>query len=466
MHSFDFLSDSPKYFIFQRSTNKTNLGGVLFIIYLLIMLSIIFVYLYDYFYDIYSNNAYIIESSIIEEVIENDKEELLKRESETNPVLNFSIEFYDNNFNKLSENFIAREINGKEIKRNSIFSKKVSEFGFDIYYYCHNGNCTLKENDTTFFNYWVVINYTGFKIDHQTEGIPLQNGSNIFQVMYPFFFKFNSIRKLYWSIIKYNDQQKGFNRLYDNIMGENKIYYAGSIDTYTDYYDLDKDFYGYDNYNNLHYSLLERIIMINHQDKIIEYKRTKKSFLDILANIGALFSSIYTIFNKIFVFLYSKNFDNYKIIDKILSNKKKINIELSNDSKNFKFSINNPIMETNLIINDKDEEDPDNSNDYQINEEKKDSEKKKLNNNFPKFRLWDFLFLNIYSFANCKNSFKYNFLSKCNEILYKYISIDNILYNQIKLENLLKDYNWNNPNLSNIENNEMIIELKKNIKYL
>jgi hypothetical protein len=78
------------------------------------MLSIIFVYLYDYFYDIYSNNAYIIESSIIEEVIENDKEELLKRESETNPVLNFSIEFYDNNFNKLSENFIAREINGKE----------------------------------------------------------------------------------------------------------------------------------------------------------------------------------------------------------------------------------------------------------------------------------------------------------------------------------------------------------------
>ena len=64
--------------------------------------------------------------------------------------------------------------------------------------------------------------------------------------------------------------------------------------------------------------------MINNQDKIIEYKRTKKSFLDILANIGALFSSIYTIFNKIFVFLYSKNFDNYKIIDKILSNKKKL----------------------------------------------------------------------------------------------------------------------------------------------
>ena len=190
MHSFDFLSDSPKYFIFQRSTNKTNLGGVLFIIYLLIMVSIIFVYLYDYFYEIYPNNSYVIESSIIEEVIENDKEEeleLLNRDSETNPVLNFSIELYDNNFVKLSENFIAREINGKEIKRNSIFNKKVNEFGFDIYYVCHNGNCTLKENEKTFFNYWVIINYTGFKIDHQTDGIPLQNGSKIFQVMYSFF---------------------------------------------------------------------------------------------------------------------------------------------------------------------------------------------------------------------------------------------------------------------------------------
>jgi hypothetical protein len=30
----------------------------------------------------------------------------------------------------------------------------------------------------------------------------------------------------------------------------------------------------------------------------------------------------------------------------------------------------------------------------------------------------------------------------------------------MKLENLLKDYRWNNPGLNNLENNELIFELK------
>ena len=63
----------------------------------------------------------------------------------------------------------------------------------------------------------------------------------------------------------------------------------------------------------------------NVLDKIIEYKRKKISKLDILANIGALSSTIYGIFVKLFALIYSKNFDNYKIIDKILSQKSKNN---------------------------------------------------------------------------------------------------------------------------------------------
>ena len=39
-------------------------------------------------------------------------------------------------------------------------------------------------------------------------------------------------------------------------------------------------------------------------------------------------------------------------------------------------------------------------------------------------------------------------------------SIDKILYNQIKFENLLIDYKWNNPDLNNNDNNELIIQLK------
>ena len=32
MKNFDFLSDSPKIFIFKKDSNKTNFGGILFLI--------------------------------------------------------------------------------------------------------------------------------------------------------------------------------------------------------------------------------------------------------------------------------------------------------------------------------------------------------------------------------------------------------------------------------------------------
>ena len=44
-----------------------------------------------------------------------------------------------------------------------------------------------------------------------------------------------------------------------------------------------------------------------------------------------------------------------------------------------------------------------------------------------------------------------------------FLSVESILYNQIMLENLFKDYNWNNQELNNIDNNEFIIKLKKMI---
>ena len=48
----------------------------------------------------------------------------------------------------------------------------------------------------------------------------------------------------------------------------------------------------------------------------------------------------------------------------------------------------------------------------------------------------------------------------CNKILFKYASIDTIVYNQISMENLLKDYKWNDPSLNNAENNPQFFELK------
>ena len=53
MNAFDFISDSPRTYIFQKSSNKTNLGGILTLFYLIILALIIFLYLYDYFKNYY-----------------------------------------------------------------------------------------------------------------------------------------------------------------------------------------------------------------------------------------------------------------------------------------------------------------------------------------------------------------------------------------------------------------------------
>ena len=61
--------------------------------------------------------------------------------------------------------------------------------------------------------------------------------------------------------------------------------------------------------------------MINNHNHYTEYIRSKKSILDVLANIGALFSTLFSVFTFIFSF-YSINFDNYKLVKEVLSTSK------------------------------------------------------------------------------------------------------------------------------------------------
>ena len=49
MKRFDFISGAPKTFIFQKNTNKTNLGGIFTIFFIVMIFLIIFSYLYEYF---------------------------------------------------------------------------------------------------------------------------------------------------------------------------------------------------------------------------------------------------------------------------------------------------------------------------------------------------------------------------------------------------------------------------------
>ena len=56
MRKLDFLSNSPKTFIFEKSSNKTTFGGFLTLIYVLLIFIMSFVYIYNYLI----NDKYII----------------------------------------------------------------------------------------------------------------------------------------------------------------------------------------------------------------------------------------------------------------------------------------------------------------------------------------------------------------------------------------------------------------------
>ena len=58
MNHFDFLSDTPKFYIFQQESNKTKFGGLLFILYLFLVILIALYYMVHYI----KNDKYEIEN--------------------------------------------------------------------------------------------------------------------------------------------------------------------------------------------------------------------------------------------------------------------------------------------------------------------------------------------------------------------------------------------------------------------
>ena len=107
-------------------------------------------------------------------------------------------------------------------------------------------------------------------------------------------------------------------------------------------------------------------------------------------------------------------------------------------------------------IEEKEEEKDENKTDRLIEIEEKEE-------SLPKYNI--FSFIGNFFYCNCckKNKIQEN-ITMCNNILEKYYSIENLVYNQFMLENLLQDYKWNNPDLNSIKNIELIYKLKQMIK--
>jgi len=105
-----------------------------------------------------------------------------------------------------------------------------------------------------------------------------------------------------------------------------------------------------------------------------------------------------------------------------------------------------------------------NNGDY--NDKEKVAEKSNDNTNnklvidsyeLPKLNLFDFILNNLYFKKGCIwDQKKQMMISICNKMLFSYLSVENILNNQIKFENLLKNYKWNNPELKSVLRNDLM----------
>ena len=446
MNCLDFLSGSPKLFIFQKEANKTNFGGVLFLIYILIMILISTFYLINYII----NDKYIFEGTSINNVTDYYSYVDMNNDIELNPFLNYTIKIefmYIDNFAVYDNHNYHYFQNMEEYN----FRYRANQINLDIYYLCgEDENCTSFKtmND----QYGILsIQYPYFNINH-FDNPPVQfDEEKYVYIVNPLslpqfgFYQW----EFEWEVIKYKDHKSFF-----DIFTNRKIEYTfGHL----------KDSRPYKEYlwpyekvkiDEKHYALkILNIRNFNYHSEYILYKRKKIELLDVIANIGALFATIKYFFSLLFHF-YSKNFDNYKIIEKILKNPKEPikKIELSS-KMNMPLLPNKKEDDSKMIINNTNEL---TINDSDINEE---NSNETMDISLKKLSFYDFFFNNLYSKC-CRRIRNQEIINNANNIIYKYLSADSLLFNQIKLENLFKDYIWNDNLLNGIKNNELLIKFK------
>ena len=334
--------------------------------------------------------------------------------------------------------------------------------------------CSLNKNITNSSIISLNMQYNGFILDHQNRTAPLYREDN--HISHDLELTFNFRRPTYmiykWNNIKYREEKELFS-IFKNT-DEND--YIGLIIKSSDTSiissnendsNLFRYFFDFENLRFNKYRILGQLkfnIDFNHYD---EYKRTSKSFWDAIANICSLNMVLLNGFSIIIGNFYSNDYNNYKIMEKIFfnlnnqrqNNEKKIveKIEIHNDSNITDNLISNFNRENNIMISDEGAINDDN------NEILEDNNIIEENYNLPELNFCDFIFNNIHDNKCCCKINRQNIIHKCNEIISKYYSIEYILYYQIKIENLLKDYRWNDPRLNIFESNELISQLKENI---
>ena len=494
MHVIDLLSGAPKTLIFQQDSNKSNLGGILTIIYLIIVILIIISYIINY---IKSDNYIIAYTSHYES--NSDSEFIYKRydNENLNPKINVTFQIVDIYGQEINENnygimygYTIEDI--KFYKLNEEIQTTSYGFNFYLYYKCENvtdDNCIINPEDLFNTNiFYLTINYSGFKLEHQNKKSPITRQYKTIRI--PFNIDDNTFSYYYmkWKTIIYSEENS-ITGIFDNIFGNKKD------DKYGGEY-LDPIIMVF-NEKDYEFTISQKkrgrkiisYILVNSGDcnsYYDLYSRKEKNIFDSIADVFSLSSTIYNILIFIYCGFYSNNFDNYTIIERLLLKAKQ------EKDNTIIYKINNKITENyednSNNENGKEESDRENvfiknnSNKIKVSTFKnkndivvknstvqnkiliKEQNKNEIDNKkiiLPKLHFLDYFYNNCYK-KKCCFSRNQELITICNEIAKQYNSIDLIIYNQLILENLFKDYKWNDPKLNTILNNKLIQDLNLN----
>ena len=461
MKKLDFLSNSPKTFIFQKSSNKTTFGGFLTIIYILVILIIAFVYICNYA----ANDKYIISYINYEKDISYDDIIELDKDPKYNPTLNFSFNLYYN-MDKfpfpipLSENFILVDLKtGNQLERKKYYPYNVSSLDIGIFYNCSDKNCSLRPEDEEMYEdhikFYFNIAYQIFNLDFQNKEEPINLSDISVESNYLLSHDVSQFAFQMWQIIKIKEE-KG---ILDNFFRNKNDSFAGTYFS-SECRNAPNKIIDTTKSSKYNFSGVYKVIFEysseNTYRNYAEYSRKRVSAFSLIANICSLALTIYNGFRFGFNFLYSEKFSNYKVIDNILTSKRKPKQKKIIENK---FDKSFPLLSINEMkdvdFEEKEEEETNKMNQAIEIEENEDS--------LPKYHIYSFI-SNFFYCKRCKNKKIQANISMCNNIIEKYNSIENLIYNQFMLENLLKDYKWNNPDLNSINNIELIYKLKQMIK--
>ena len=465
MNALDFISDSPKIFIFRKTSNKTNLGGILTLIYIIILVLIFIGYIYDFY--TYARYEY---SYFYKYLLKKSDRDNIKQNPEFNQPINIRFYFQYQKID-VSDDFHILVWNDSisDIKDNLTNNKNIVEkpndlesLTFQIIYICNDDNCTSnKKNQSGIIknNYQLILSYNTSVLDNDNDDNPIIDTS----LNFTYKFSLDNIANIHLQRLVYNFEEKKdiILRIVDYLFNRKNNYTFGKFE----------EVYINSNKNpGKEYCIIDDLSCLNIINIKIEnplkgiylYKRKKISIWDYLGNIGALGIIIFNGLRNIFR-IYSKNFDNYKIVENILFNQtKKISYKELNQSNS---KLGDKLIDEDITHNklnyDNDsfnDENIINNDEYDIND--LSDENNKILTKLPELKFYDYFFNNIY--CKCCGFIKnQKLISSCNEILDKYYSIENILFNQILFENLIKDYKWNNPELKSIHKNDLIINIKK-----